>query len=143
MNINNATDYLEIMFSDLPKDVQELVWRKMEVKDRAKLSVVLPKGVKVNMTCCKAPAKEKQLSVLIDGIRKKKIQRLTPKMIEFVTTYGDSEDANVTEIRNAFPDHFVRDANARTMTLSENIKTGKITSSEAASITYNMLNVFT
>lgn len=93
----NAFNYM-----DLPIEIKEHVYNKLDVFDRAKLAMVLPKTEKarfrkyINRT-------DKLLGVLTRSIQKSRVNELSPMMREFLKKQCDHRDPTLEHLRQHFP----------------------------------------
>ena len=87
-------------FTQLPSDIQDMIYKKLHVNDRIKLLTVLPKrhAIKINVS-----SDEKKLGVLAKAIRQGRVSELSDYMKLFLQTCN-STDPTIHEISLVFPD---------------------------------------
>lgn len=113
-------------FLALPSEIQELVYRKLHVTDRVKLSMALPRNTKVQV---KPRVAEKKLGVLAKAVKRRRIASLSDAMKCFITTC-DPTDPTITEMTEVFPETRLLAEQQSTVfqTVAEKIKSGDIAS---------------
>lgn len=89
------------MFTKLPLDIQEKIYKSLPVKDRVKLYIALPKDATKRY---KHPRQEKGLGIIAKAISKKKVKKLSPEMKSYLANYVSQNDPTIKEIEEFIPD---------------------------------------
>jgi len=82
-------------FLDLPFDLRAKVYNSLNVQDRTRLNIALPKQYKKEMKPIKT---EKRLGVLSNAIKKKRVTKLSRAMTDFLCTQVSKEDPTLQDI---------------------------------------------
>lgn len=112
------------MFLNLPVEVQQTVFDSLDVKDRTKLNMALPKEGKMKHV---SSEKEKKLGILYRAITKKTLTHLTPTIKGFLRTC-DVNDVTLKAIAAEFPEERIIQGNDGT--LLKKIRDGTATSDD-------------
>lgn len=92
----------KVTFKGLPRDVQEHIAQKLNVRDRTMLNCVLPKSERF------VKKYDRSLGIIHKAIVKKKVSKFTSVLRDFFNKLPD-DDATLNEIRNILPDMFSAD----------------------------------
>lgn len=76
------------MFCDLPKDIKEKIFDNLDIFDRTRLNMALPKHSKM---CHKNRSSENKLGVVTKAIKKKYITKPSPQVRNFFSTIDHSD----------------------------------------------------
>lgn len=90
------------MIADLPHEVQDLIFRKLHVKDRAKLLMALPKSAIPFRKTDQHKCKEKHLGILSNAIRKRHLatDKMAQRVKDFLVNTCESEDPTLEEVKS-------------------------------------------
>lgn len=90
------------MIQNLPTEIQEIIYKKLHVRDRIRLLSVIPNDTRNKMkTFCKY--KEKRLGVLSKAIEKKKVKKISFQIMEFIKSC-EANDPTLKAISEVFPE---------------------------------------
>ena len=92
------------MILDFPIDVQEMIYKKLEVYDRVRLKIALPKQHTLKFN---DPALERKLGILVTALKKKRVTHLSNKMKIFLVSSVKKDDPTLNTITQNFPWDFV------------------------------------
>ena len=92
----------KVTFKDFPRDVQECIAYKLNVRERTMLNCVLSKGEQF------VKDYDRSLGIIRKAIVKKKVKKFTTTLRDFFNKLPDN-DATLDEIRNILPDMFSDD----------------------------------
>ena len=123
-------------FLELPSDLQQRVYGRLTVDDRTRLRASLPSAVARRVSSKHHPAVEKRLCVMLKAIRKRRIPRLTGRMLEFLRTMCTRSDPTIAELQAAFPETAIvlpENDGVRKKSLSEQMTDGSLTRKELLS----------
>jgi hypothetical protein len=84
------------MFLQLPKEIQEVIYDKLHVRDRVMLNVALPKEARIKRTIRTDKLRDKQIGMTWHYIMKRKPARLSASMRMFLETH--KQDPTVQEL---------------------------------------------
>ena len=90
------------MLTDLPLNVQQMIYNKLPAADRARFCIAVPREVR-NQLKRKYTSDERKLNGLSRAIEKRKVRRLSLKMRDFLRTCN-ADDPTCEPIVAAFPD---------------------------------------
>ena len=88
------------MLTQLPTELQQAIYDKLPAHDRVRLYMALPKASRTALQ--RNVTKDKRLHAIANGIHKKRIARLSPKMKEFLLTC-QPDDPTISPVIAAFP----------------------------------------
>jgi hypothetical protein len=119
------------MLLELPFDVQQAVLKHLHVKDRAKLTMALPKDLRTRIGGCKNSATERRLGLLSKAVAKKHVRKLTPAIERFLKLHCEGSDPTIKEMARAIPE--VEQVMANTLLgdpLAQKIHDGTVTEAD-------------
>lgn len=86
---------------NMPPEIHQLIYERLNVIDRVNFYIALPKHKRIHLRR-ECTYKEKQLHVVTKAIQKKRVSKLTRPMKEFLSTCRDT-DPTVDIVKEAFP----------------------------------------
>lgn len=92
----------KVTFKQFPRDVQELIAYKLNVRDRTMLNCVLPKAERF------VKEYDKSLGIIRKAIVKNKVTKIRLALRDFINTLP-KEDVTLKEIQDVLPDMFTPD----------------------------------
>jgi hypothetical protein len=115
------------MITQLPTEVQELIYNKLHVNDRVKLLMSIPRNHKIRI---KLQSTERKLSILAKAINKRKLSKLSIPIVSFLAKC-DPMDATLIEMSQFIPEvATISHYNSSHKSPAEKIKEGSITKEE-------------
>jgi hypothetical protein len=109
------------IFLDLPKDLQEKVFKCLDVHHRTRLNMVMPMSAKFTSN----KQHDRKLSVLTSAIRKGRVAKLSRAMQDFLMTVP-KWDPTLCEISQKFPEVNTIEYQETVSSLSDKLRDGKI-----------------
>jgi hypothetical protein len=108
-------------FLDLPKDLQEKVFKCLDVHHRTRLNMVMPMSAKFTSN----KQHDRKLGVLTSAIRKGRVAKLSRVMQDFLRTVP-KWDPTLCEISQKFPEVNTIEYQETVYSLSDKLRDGKI-----------------
>jgi hypothetical protein len=93
----NISSFKFNMIADLPQELQDVIFRKLHVKDRAKLLMALPKSAILFRKTHQCKYREKKLGILSNAIEKRHLDtsKMPIAIKEFITKECASDDPTI------------------------------------------------
>lgn len=126
------------MFTQLPNEIQHIVYGMLNVEDRVKLAMALPKQSNAHVVTY-PKQREKKLGLIAGAIRKHQIPKMTTQIRRFLSSC-EQTDPTIAEIAEQFPEVKSDNFNQNhTKQLAKDIVDGTTTIDEIKTIikTYN------
>lgn len=103
MQPHKVTKVTKVVFKEFPRDVQECIAYKLNVRDRTMLNCVLPNSERF------VKGYDRSLGIIHKAIVKNKVKKISTILRDFFKTLP-YDDATLHEIRNILPYMFTADA---------------------------------